>query len=34
VPRPKNVVAFFNKPLLFKDVLAEVHRILQGATTS
>jgi two-component system, OmpR family, response regulator VicR len=31
VPRPKNVVAFFSKPLFFKDVLAAVRRILQGA---
>jgi len=31
VPRPKNVVAFFNKPLLFKDVLSAVHRILNSA---
>ena len=30
VPRPKNVVAFFSKPLLFKDVLAAVHRILNS----
>jgi len=30
VPRPKNVVAFFSKPLLFKDVLAAVHRILKS----
>jgi CheY-like chemotaxis protein len=31
VPRPKNVVAFFNKPLLFKDVLAAVYRVLKSA---
>jgi|SRR6478609_738237 len=31
VPRPKNVAAFFNKPLLFKDVLSAVHRILKSA---
>jgi CheY-like chemotaxis protein len=31
VPRPENVVAFFSKPLFFKDVLASVRRILQGA---
>jgi len=31
VPRPKNVVAFFSKPLLFKDVLSAVHRIMKGA---
>jgi two-component system alkaline phosphatase synthesis response regulator PhoP len=31
VPRPKNVVAFFSKPLLFKDVLSAVHRALRGA---
>lgn len=34
VPRAKNVVAFFSKPLLFKDVLAAVHRILKGAPSS
>ena len=31
VPRSKNVVAFFSKPLLFKDVLTAVHRILKSA---
>jgi len=31
VPRPKNVVAFFSKPLLFTAVLAAVHRILKSA---
>ncbi len=31
VPRAKNVVAFFSKPLLFKNVLAAVHRILKSA---
>ena len=31
VPRPKNVVAFFSKPLLFKDVLKTVHRVLKSA---
>jgi len=31
VPRPKNVSAFFNKPLLFKDVLSALSRILKGA---
>jgi CheY-like chemotaxis protein len=31
VLRPKNVAAFFNKPLLFKDVLSAVHRILKSA---
>ena len=31
VPRPKNVLAFFSKPLLFQDVLTDVHRILKGA---
>lgn len=31
VPRPRNVVAFFSKPLFFKDVLRAVQRILQGA---
>ena len=30
VPRPSNVVAFFSKPLLFKDVLAGLSRILKG----
>jgi len=34
VPRPKNVVAFFSKPLLFKDVLSVVHRILKSASGS
>ncbi|MET0794766.1 MAG: response regulator [Polyangiaceae bacterium] len=33
VPRPPNVVAFFNKPLFFKDVLQAVRRILQGAAS-
>jgi CheY-like chemotaxis protein len=33
VPRPKNVVAFFSKPLLFKDVLAAVHRILKSMSS-
>lgn len=32
VPRPQNVVAFFSKPLFFREVLAAVRRILQGAT--
>lgn len=31
VPRPKNVAAFFGKPLLFKDVLSALRRILKGA---
>ena len=31
VPRPSNVVAFFSKPLLFRDVLSAVHRILKSA---
>jgi CheY-like chemotaxis protein len=31
VPRPKNVTAFFNKPLLFKDLLSTLTRILKGA---
>jgi len=31
VPRPKNIAAFFNKPLLFKDVLSALARILKGA---
>jgi CheY-like chemotaxis protein len=31
VPRPSNVVAFFSKPLFFRDVLAAVRRILQSA---
>jgi len=34
VPRPANVVAFFSKPLLFRDVLATTHRILQGASST
>src|SRR4051812_170285 len=34
VPRPKNVVAFFSKPLFFKEVLSAVRRILQGRTPS
>ncbi|HKO46168.1 MAG TPA: response regulator [Polyangiaceae bacterium] len=34
VPRPKNVVAFFYKPLLFKDVLAAVHRFLKSASSA
>ena len=33
VPRPKNVAAFFNKPLLFKDVLSAVRRILKSASS-
>ncbi|HYQ46011.1 MAG TPA: response regulator [Polyangiaceae bacterium] len=31
VPRPRNVAAFFSKPLLFKDVLLALNRILKGA---
>jgi len=31
VPRPSNVVAFFSKPLLFKDVLSALHRVLKSA---
>jgi CheY-like chemotaxis protein len=31
VPRAKNVVGFFSKPLLFKDVLKTVHQILKSA---
>ena len=31
VPRPSNVVAFFSKPLLFKDVLLALHRLTKGA---
>lgn len=31
VPRPGNVAAFFNKPLLFRDVLAALRRILKSA---
>lgn len=31
VPRPKNVAAFFSKPLLFKDVLSALKRLLSGA---
>jgi CheY-like chemotaxis protein len=34
VPRPSNVVAFFSKPLLFKDVLAALSRILKGASST
>ncbi len=34
VPRPKNVAAFFNKPLLFKDVLLALNRVLDGARSS
>jgi two-component system, OmpR family, response regulator VicR len=34
VPRPKNVVTFFSKPLLFKDVLSALSRILKGASTT
>lgn len=30
VPRPSNVVAFFSKPLFFRDVLRTVQRILHG----
>jgi len=30
VPRPSNVVAFFSKPLLFKDVLLALHRLTKG----
>jgi len=33
VPRPSNVVAFFSKPLLFRDLLRAVHRILSGQVT-
>jgi CheY-like chemotaxis protein len=33
VPRPRNVLAFFSKPLLFKDVLAALHRITKGAAS-
>jgi len=33
VPRPRNVVAFFSKPLLFKDVLAALYRVTKGAAT-
>ena len=28
VPRPRNVVAFFSKPLLFSELLRSVHQIL------
>lgn len=31
VPRPANVVAFFGKPLLFRDVLASIRKLLEGA---
>jgi hypothetical protein len=27
VPRPRNVVAFFSKPLLFSELLRSVHQI-------
>jgi len=30
VPRPKNVAAFLYKPLLFKDVLSALNRLLKG----
>ena len=33
VPRPTNVAAFFTKPLLFKDVLKAVYRILKSANS-
>ncbi|HEY0469691.1 MAG TPA: response regulator [Polyangiaceae bacterium] len=33
VPRPKNVVAFFSKPLLFKDVLSALRRLAKGASS-
>jgi len=32
VPRPRNVAAFFNKPLLFVAVLRRVREILQPAS--
>lgn len=32
VPRPQNVAAFFYKPLLFKDVLSALKRILKSAS--
>ena len=31
VPRPKNVTAFFSKPLLFKDVLSALKQLLPSA---
>ncbi|HET7544288.1 MAG TPA: response regulator [Polyangiaceae bacterium] len=31
VPQPKNVAAFFYKPLLFKDVLSALKRLVEGA---
>ena len=33
VPRPRNVTAFFSKPLLFGDLLRIVHQILGGEVT-
>ncbi|MEP7050620.1 MAG: response regulator [Pseudomonadota bacterium] len=33
VPRPSNVAAFFNKPLLFKELLRAVREILGGQVT-
>jgi CheY-like chemotaxis protein len=33
VPRPSNVAAFFSKPLLFKDLLHAVRRILSARVT-
>jgi CheY-like chemotaxis protein len=34
VPRPGNVAAFFNKPLLFSDLLRAVRQILSAKVTS
>lgn len=34
VPRPSNVVAFFSKPLFFRDVLRAVQRILHDEKPS
>ena len=33
VPRPRNVAAFFSKPLLFRELLARVHEILRDGVT-
>jgi CheY-like chemotaxis protein len=33
VPRPKNVVAFFSKPLFFNDLLRAVNGIFKGASS-
>lgn len=33
VPRPPNVMAFFSKPLLFRELLQRLHEILGGPVT-